>query len=61
MRIDDHYISFKDTYLRIPLQTNELFSYFNTHKPLHSELYGKAKVFIKPDESEWNPHCMSYA
>ena len=52
MRIDNHYISFEDTCLRIPLQTNVIFSYFNTHKLLHSETYGKTKVFITPGESE---------
>ena len=52
MRIDDHNISFKDTDLGISLQTNGIFPYFNTHKRLPSELYGKAKVFITPDESE---------
>ena len=59
--IDDHCISFKDTELRIPLQLKGIFSYFNTRKPLPSELYDKDKVFITPDASEWNPHCMSYA
>ena len=59
--INDHCISFKDTNLRIPLQLNGIFSYFNTRMPSPSELYGKDKVFITPDASDWNPHCMSYA
>ena len=59
--IDDHCISFKDTDLRIPLQLNGIFSFFNTRKPLPSELHDKDKVFITPDASEWNPHCNSYA
>ena len=58
--IDDHCISFKDTHLRIQLQLNGIFSYFNTCKLLSSELYGKNKVFITPDASELNPPCMSY-
>ena len=59
--VDDHCILFEDTDLRIPLQRNGVFSYFNTRKPLPSELYDKDKVFITPDVSEWIPHCMSYA
>ena len=59
--INDHCISFKDANLRIPLQLNGIFSYFQTRKPLASELYGKDKIFITPDSSEWNPHCESYS
>ena len=59
--INDHCISFKDTDLRISLQLNGIFSYFNTRKPLPSELYEKNKVFITPDAIEWNHHCKSYA
>ena len=59
--IEDHCISFKDTDLRIPLQLSGVFSYFNTRKPLASELYSKDKIFITPDASEWNPHCLSYS
>ena len=59
--IDDHCISFKDIDLKIPLQLNGIFSYFNSRKPLPSELYDKDKVFITPDASEWNPHCTSYS
>ena len=49
--IDDQCISFKDTYLRIKLQQNGIFSYFNTCELLSSELYGKNKALIKPDAS----------
>ena len=59
--IYDHCISFKDIDLKIPLQLNGIFSYFNSRKPLPSELYNKDKVFITPDASEWNPHCLSYS
>ena len=59
--IEDHCISFKDIDLRIPLQLNGVFSYFNSRKPLPNELYDKDKVFITPDASEWNPHCPSYS
>ena len=59
--IEDHCILFKDIDLRIPLQLNGIFSYFNSRKPLPSELYDKDKVFITPDASEWNPHCASYS
>ena len=59
--IEDHCISLKDIDLRIPLQLNGVFSYFNSRKPLPNELYDKDKVFITPDASEWNPHCPSYS
>jgi len=59
--IDDHCISFKDIDLRIPLQLNDVFSYFHSRKPLPNELYDKDKVFIIPEPSEWNPHCPSYS
>ena len=58
--IEDHCILFKDIDLRIPLQLNGIFSYFNSRKPLPSELYDKDKVFITPDASAWNHHCISY-
>ena len=61
MRIDDHYISFKHPDLRISLKTNETLFYLNTHKPLLGKLYGKVKVFITLDESEWDPNYMSHA
>ena len=59
--IEDHCILFKDIDLRIPLQLNGIFSYFNSRMPLPSELYDKDTVFITPDASEWNPHCPSYS
>ena len=59
--IDDHYISFKDIDLRIPLQLHGIFYCFNTRKPLSSELYDKYKIFITADTSEWNAYCKSYA
>ena len=59
--INDHCLSFKNTDLRIPLQLNGVFSYFNTRTPLANELYSKDKIFITPDASEWNPHCLSYS
>ena len=54
--INDNCISFKDIDMEIPLQLNEIFSYFNTGKPLPSELYGKDKVIMIPGINEWNPH-----
>ena len=59
--IEDHCITFKDSDLRIPLQLNGVFSYFNTRKPLPSELYDKDRVFLTPDAGEWNAYCTSYA
>ena len=57
---DDHCILFPQSDLRIPLKINDIFSYFNSRKPLPSELYGKDKVFITPDSVEWNPNCPSF-
>ena len=57
--IEDRCISFKDIHLRVPLQLNGVFSYFNTKKPLPSEIYDKDKTCITPDTSKWNPHCTS--
>lgn len=59
--INDHCISYKDTDLRIPLQLSGVCSYFNTRKPLVSELYSKDKICITPDASDWNIHCLSYS
>ena len=58
---DDHCITFPDSELRIPLKLNGIFSYFNSRKPMPSELYGKDKLFITPDSTEWNPNCLSFA
>ena len=54
--IDDHCILFPNSELRIPLKLNGIFSYFNSRKPLPSELHGKDKLFITPDSTEWNPN-----
>ena len=59
--IDDHCIYFKDTNLKIPLQLNGVFSYFHTRKPSTSNVYGKYKIFLTPDSSEWNNNCESYS
>ena len=57
---DDHCILFSESELRIPLKLNGIFSYFNSRKPLPSELHGKDKIFITPDSTEWNPNCPSF-
>ena len=58
--VKDHSISFHDSELKIPLLLNGIFSYFNTRKPSEDELQECEKVFITPDASDWNPHCLSY-
>ena len=50
--IEDHYILFKYIDIGIPLQLNGIFSYFNSRKPLPSELYDQDKVFITPNASD---------
>ena len=58
--VQDHSISFETCDLRIPLQLKGTFSYFHTRLPTTEELYHRDKVFITPDSSEWNPHCLSF-
>ena len=58
--IDDHCIRFSSCELRIPLQLTGTFSYFHSRMPTVQELYDCDKVFITPDASDWNPHCMSF-
>ena len=58
--IDDHYITFEDSDLRIPLQLTGVFLYFHTRKPKLSELHECPKLFLTPDANYWNPHCQSF-
>ena len=57
---DDHCLRFDNNDLRIPLQLIGTFSYFHTRKPDPQELYDKDKIFLTPDSSDWNPHCLSF-
>ena len=57
---DDHCILFQDIELRIPLQLIGTFSYFHSRMPTATELYDCDKVFLTPDASDWNPHCLSF-
>ena len=58
--VEDHTISFDTCDLRIPMQLKGTFSYFHTRTPMPEELHDRDKVFITPDSSEWNPHCLSF-
>ena len=61
--VDDHCIIFGDggkDDLRIPLQLQGIFSYFHTRIPTKTELMDCDKLFITPDASDWNPHCLSF-
>ena len=58
--VDNHYISFDNSDLKIPLQLNGVFSYFQTRVITERELHECEKVFLIPDSSDWNPHCQSY-
>ena len=58
--IDDHYITFEESDLRIPLQLSGVFSYFHTRKPTFSELYECPKLFLTPDANDWNPYFQSF-
>ena len=55
--IDDHFITFKDSDIRIPLQLSGVFSYFHTRKPTLSELHEFPNFFLTPDANDWNPNC----
>jgi hypothetical protein len=59
--VDDHCIQFTDSELKIPLQLNGIFSYFNSRLPSIIELRDCDKLFITPDAIDWNPHCTSFA
>ena len=50
--IEYHCYSFKDIDLRIPLQLNGVFSYFNSRKPLPNERYDEDKVCIILEANE---------
>ena len=58
--VDDHSISFDQSYLQIPLQLNGVFSYFHTRVLTETEPCECEKLFLTPDSSEWNLHCQSY-
>ena len=58
---DDHWISFPDSLLWIPLHLTGIFSYFPTRKPEQKELFECKKLFLAPDASNWNPYCKSFA
>ena len=58
--IDNHFVSFDNSYLRIPLQSDGVFSYFHTRVSNERKLHECEKVFLTPDSSDWNPHCQSY-
>ena len=57
---DDHFISFLNSDLQIPLQLNGIFSYFVSRILLPSELYEKDKLFLALDASARNPHYQSF-
>ena len=57
---NNHCISFENNDLRIPLGLNGVFSFFHTRTPINEELIGCDKVFLTPDESQWNPYCTSF-
>ena len=48
-------ISFLHNDLRIPLGLNGVFLFFHTRTPTNEEVIGCDKVFLTPDESQWDP------
>ena len=58
--VEDHAITFETCDLRIPMQLHGTFSYFHTRTPTSEELHHCDKVFLCPDASDWNPHCLSF-
>ena len=57
---NNHCISFQDNDMWISLQLNGIFSFFHTKTPTEDELLGCDRLFISPDESQWNPYCSSF-
>ena len=58
---NDHCIISIEHDLKIMLNLNGIFSYFQSRMPLVHELYDAPKVFLTPDASTWNPTCPSFA
>ena len=58
--IEDHCIRFNDSDLKIPMHLSSTFLYFHSRLPTVDELYSCDKLFIKPDSSDWHPHCLSF-
>ena len=50
--VDDHCIIFPGPDLRIPLQLQGIFSYFNSRMPAVKELHECVKVFVTPNGSD---------
>ena len=59
-KIDEYFITFEDSDIRIPLQLSGVFSNFHTIKPTLSELHECPKLFLTPDANDCNPHCQSF-
>ena len=47
-----------DANISSPMQLNGTFLYFHTRTPTSEELHDCDKIFITPDSSDWNPHCI---
>ena len=58
--VDNHCVMFDDSDLRIPLQLNGIFSYFQSRKPTIEELHELPKLFLTPDAEDWNPHSHTF-
>ena len=55
-----HYIRFKNSDLKIPMQLSGMFLFFRPRLPTVDELYSCDKLFITPDSSDWHPKCLSF-
>ena len=60
LEVEDYSISFKESELQIPLQFNEIFSYFYARIPTLKKLYECEKVSLSLNSADWNPYCKSY-
>ena len=58
--VDDHYISFASSDLQINLNINGTFSYLHRRRPTKDKISSCDKIFITPDDQQWNPYCTSF-
>ena len=57
---NDHFVTFSNSELKIPLHINGKFSFFHTRRPTAGELQLCENIFTTPDRHHWNPYCTLY-
>ena len=59
--VDHHSIFFPEENMRIPLQLNGIFSYFNHRSPQISEIDNLTVLFLTPDSASWDPNSSDFS